>query len=456
MPQWGERSREGKSRGNKGGTMKKIVWLYSLLAAALVLSIAEQGWAEVKPGDTITKDNLAEAEELLTPVTRWMVERGMPMAVIAPKKVEWPQAYKEATEKYAGQVKLSADGRNMYNYVAGSPFPTIDPNDPLVAFKLMWDHEQRPYIIDNIGTEWISELVNSKGELERTYASSFWRRLMWSGRLYTDPKPVIPHNPPIRYTEQWGPMFLPNDLKGAGVLNFRYLSPEVPDDTYMYLPELRRVRRLSSANRSDAFWGSDVDVDSIGGFNAKVSYWTFRLLGEKTILAVVHSGKYGERSQWCAPRDGTQGFLAALPCVPWEKRKVWIVEGLPTGYSQYAYSKRILYLDQDFFGPIVTEMYDPGGELWKGGVGCVFYTKKPYAGYPARPVEGGKYHYEDEWPFTPNGLLMDLQQTHATTFDAPSSYVKPAEWVNEWYFNEAVPINTEGAYSLSYLIESAR
>jgi hypothetical protein len=50
--------------------MKKIVWLYSLLAAALVLSTAEQGWAEVKPGDTITKDNLAEAEGLLPPSVR--------------------------------------------------------------------------------------------------------------------------------------------------------------------------------------------------------------------------------------------------------------------------------------------------------------------------------------------------------------------------------------------------
>ena len=39
----------------------------------------------------------------------------------------------------------------------------------MAGFKLMWNHEQRPYIIDNIGTEWIVELVNSKGELERTY-----------------------------------------------------------------------------------------------------------------------------------------------------------------------------------------------------------------------------------------------------------------------------------------------
>jgi uncharacterized protein DUF1329 len=147
--------------------MKITVWRYNLLISLLVLVSSGVGRAEVKPGDTITKDNIAQAEGLLTPFVRWLVEQGMPISVIETKKIEWPKAYRDATEKYAAQVKLSADGRDMYNYVAGSPFPVIDPADPLAGFKLMWDHEQRPYIIDNIGTEWIVELINSKGEMER-------------------------------------------------------------------------------------------------------------------------------------------------------------------------------------------------------------------------------------------------------------------------------------------------
>src|SRR5713101_1325583 len=87
--------------------MEKSMWLYSLLAAVLTFSAEGLGRAEVKPGDTITKDNLAQAEELLTPSTRWMVERGMPLLIIETKKVEWPRAYREATEKYAAQVKIA-------------------------------------------------------------------------------------------------------------------------------------------------------------------------------------------------------------------------------------------------------------------------------------------------------------------------------------------------------------
>src|SRR5215208_4881348 len=120
--------------------------------------------ADVNPGDTITKENVAQAEALLTPSTRWMVEQGMPMTIIATKKVEWPKAYREATEKYAAQVQIAEDGRDISNYIAGCPFPHIDPNDPLAGFKVMWNHEQSPAVIDNAGTTFVSEVVNSQGK----------------------------------------------------------------------------------------------------------------------------------------------------------------------------------------------------------------------------------------------------------------------------------------------------
>jgi uncharacterized protein DUF1329 len=340
--------------------------------------------------------------------------------------------------------------------VAGAPFPAIDINDPLAAYKIMWNHEQSPAVIDNAGTTFTAEIVSSQGKSERTYEMA-WRRLMWSGRLYADPKPVIAHNPPARRSDLFGPLLLPNDLKGLALLFFHYLSREAPEDTYVYTPELRRVRRITFANRSDALGGSDFDVDSMYGFNGSIAHWTFRLLAEKEILAVVHSGKYGDPSQWCAPRDGKCGILSALPCVSWEKRRVWVVEGTPTAYPrEYAYSKRVMYMDQDFFAPLVHEIYDQHGELWKGMLPCIFYTKKPYEQYPAKPLSGGKYNYEDEQQFVPNWLLVDLQNGQATIGEAPSSTKKPTDWQNEWYYNEEVSNNTADVYSTSALTQSGR
>ncbi|MGE0824776.1 MAG: DUF1329 domain-containing protein [Candidatus Binatia bacterium] len=427
-------------------------WL--TFAAMFVVITTHPSWADVAPGKTITKDNIAQAENLLTPATRWMVERGMPMQIIETKQVKWPKAYQDATEKFAAQVKLAADGREIFNYVAGLPFPLIDGNDPLDGFRVMWNVFQPP--LDNLGLDSLTELMNSSGEVERTYEGSF-RAMKWLGRLYLDPKPVAPHNPAIHYTTLHGPFSFPQELKGMSVLYFRYLPADVPDDGYVYVPERRRVARFSEANRSDALGGTEYDIDTFYGLNAKISNWTFRVLADKEILAVMHSGKYGDPSAWCAPRDGTRGIAAALPCVSWEKRRVWVIEGTPTGYPRsYAYSKRILYVDQEAFRLVVEELYDQDGELWKGFLPCVFYTKKPYAGYPTNPLDGATYNYEDEWFFVPNTVLVNIREGSATVTSAPPSNQKPAEWQPDWYFNENVSGNTQDIYSPNYLLQGGR
>ena len=127
----------------------------TLILGVVVFGSVGLGRADVQPGETITKANIAQAEALLTPVTRWMVEQGMPMEIIATKPVKWPQAYEEATERYAAQVEIADDGREIFNYVAGAPFPVIDMNDPSAGYKIMWNHEQNPSSIDNLG--WSTE-----------------------------------------------------------------------------------------------------------------------------------------------------------------------------------------------------------------------------------------------------------------------------------------------------------
>lgn len=436
--------------------MKNLGPCFRMAAFLLVACPAGLGWSDVKPGDTVTKENLVQAEALLTPSTRWMVEQGMPMQVIETRKVEWPRAYREATEKYAAQVRIAEDGRDISNYIAGCPFPAIDINDPLAGYKVMWNHEQSPAVIDNAGTTFTSEVVDSTGKSARTYEMT-WRRLMWTGRLYADPKPVLAHNPPTRHANLLGPISVPDDLKGLALLFFHYTPRDTPDDTYLYSPKMRKVRRIGFADRSGALGGSDFDVDSMFGFNGSIAHWTFRIVAEKEVLAVVHSGKYGDPSQWCAPRDGSHGIVSALPCVAWEKRRVWVVEGTPTAYPRdYAFSKRMLYMDRDFFGPIVHEMYDQKGALWKAMVPCIFYTKKPYDGYPANPLKGAKYNYEDEQGFVPNWALVDIQQIGATIGEAPSSTKKSSEWQGEWYFNEEVSTNTPDTYSTNSLGQGGR
>jgi Protein of unknown function (DUF1329) len=103
----------------------------------------------VKPGDLITPDNASAVQDLLSPGNFLLVKQGMQLKIVPPEQIEWPPPYKAATEKYAPQVRLNSAGE-LQNYTAGLPFPTIDPNDPAAAVKVMWNFSYRPHYSDDV------------------------------------------------------------------------------------------------------------------------------------------------------------------------------------------------------------------------------------------------------------------------------------------------------------------
>ena len=424
--------------------------LWSLLLVTLPVAGAPAR-ADVQPGDVITQDNMQKADGLLCPTQEYFLKHGMTMNIVPYQRYEWPNVYKDATERNAAQVRLSPDGREILNYVAGAPFPEIDPKDPQAAYKIMWNNEHPPWWTDNLGAAWVMQMVSAQGRVERQFGSRFWRRMRWDGRLRMDPKPTLPHDPPITYTEGWGPLSMPNDLKGAGVMNIRYSPRDVPDDSYMYIPELRRVRRLSMANRSDSFWGTDIDIDSVWGFNAKIAFWTFRLLADKQMLVSAHSGKYGSDG-FCAAADTGGGVRTFAPCVNWEKRRVYVIEGTPTGYGeQYACSKRVMYIDAEFYNMNFQECYDQSGQLWKAWYMVFDLSKKPNPQSPR--------NYEEEELFTPFGGMVDMQTDHASRWDCGAQYpgnFNVWEKQYDWYFHEDMPWNNPDVFTVNDLIRNGR
>ncbi len=79
--------------------------------------------AQVKPGDLITADNASKVKDLLPPGTYLRVLHGMQMKIEPTERIDWPQPYTEATEKYSSQTRLTPDHRSLVGYVAGQPFP---------------------------------------------------------------------------------------------------------------------------------------------------------------------------------------------------------------------------------------------------------------------------------------------------------------------------------------------
>ena len=74
----------------------------------------------VKPGDMITYANSYKVKDLVSPGVYYKVTQGMTMKIVPTEHMEWPPPYRDATEKYSQQVRLSPDGRTMVNFRGGA------------------------------------------------------------------------------------------------------------------------------------------------------------------------------------------------------------------------------------------------------------------------------------------------------------------------------------------------
>ena len=416
----------------------RIEWGVGALALAAV-AVVSNVRADVVAGDRITADTVEQVRALVSPGLEWCIRRGWPITVREPRAVPWPQAYREATERYAGQVKLSADGLTVENYVAGQPFPNIDPRDPQAALKIMWNYNYGMVTTDDVDLRNFDADTGSIADhgpiaVERHFLLDHFRRLFWTGRLYVEPKPAKPNPNGYRVQQGLYPILEPFDLKGVGALSNRYTEASHQDDSWLYLPSLRRVRRLSSAQRSDALFGQDTDVDSFGGYAGQIAWMDWKLLGEREVLAVMHGEHYPV--QWDRKVDWAFDER-------WEKRKVWVVEGV-SKLPQYAFSKRVIYIDKESWTIPFSDLYDRSGELWKIWINDYSFRKR---------AEGsGAIQYADEMGFVPAIVMVDMQLEHATKASLPSPRFAGEQG---WYFNQGEKAGvTDDWFTVSSLVSA--
>lgn len=100
----------------------------------------------------------------------------------------------------------------------------------------------------------------------------------------------------------------PTDVKGTATLLVEHADGD--DDIWIYLPALRKVRRLVASNKKDSFVGTDFSYGDIIGH--RVEDWIHRITGSATIDgvetwviestprtdAIAETSGYGKRTSW--------------------------------------------------------------------------------------------------------------------------------------------------------------
>ncbi len=137
----------------------------------------------------------------------------------------------------------------------------------------------------------------------------------------------------------------PADVKGTTMLTFSHGLK--PDDQWLYLPALKRVKRINSRNKSGPFMGSEFAFEDLG--SQEVEKYKYNYIREEA----------------CGPG--------------W---KCHLIERTPA-YKYSGYTKQMVWLDTKEFRPVKVMYYDRKNSLLKTLQSSGF---KEYAGKHWRPA----------------------------------------------------------------------
>jgi hypothetical protein len=353
---------------------------------------------KIKVGMTITKNNVAgmkdELIKLTTPGIYNMVTRGMELVIADYKPWPVPKAYGAVTKKNMGQGVLTADGNVKMKsggwWEGGEPFFDLDAKDDNAAMKA-WYNQVHVYDGDDFTHDAVAMFyVSSAGQLERKVEMS-WDRIFLSGREILDPKPFYDDKVKDILFKELIYVQAPADLQGFGNLNYRYNDQNRPDDSFAYIPAMRRVRRLSSGQRFDSFIGSDPTLGDFRTHDVPLPRWNWKLVEVGPKLTTLFSFDNIEENKLAVNHHpSTMGIK--FPKANW---RLWpntfVLEATPkTKNDCPVYSKKILWVHGGSWRGSMAECYDNQGKLWKT-------IKNFYFGYG----EGKKLqllaHYENDF-----------------------------------------------------------
>ena len=119
----------------------------------------------------------------------------------------------------------------------------------------------------------------------------------------------------------------PRDIRGTALLTHSKIEP-ADDDQWLFLPAIKRVKRISSSNRTGKFVSSEFSYEDLG-------------------------------SQEVADYD--HKFIRDEPCPGAEELTCFVTESYPKN-PRSGYSKRVAWIDQDHYRLYKIDFYNRRGE----------------------------------------------------------------------------------------------
>jgi len=119
----------------------------------------------------------------------------------------------------------------------------------------------------------------------------------------------------------------PRDVKGTAFLNYTHKVGD--DDQWLYLPALKRVKRISSRNKSGSFVGSEFSYEDIS--SQEIEKYTYKWIRDEN----------------------------------YEGKQCFVVDHYPVDKKNSGYTRQLTWIDKKEYRPLKIEFYDKKYSLLK-------------------------------------------------------------------------------------------
>ncbi len=289
----------------------------------------------------------------------------------------YPKIFYDKTEQNLKTCRIDQTG-NLVGFNGGVPFP-----NPKNGAEAIWNVKKNWMGDATIGKDMTLRYVSPSGKVTKMVNTT--KVISYDTTRLGAPLPNpegVKQKMLVEYT-------YPADSVGFKILIIQYMDDNRNDDTWLYFPALRRVRRAASSDRGGGRGGESTLDEQGNGFRGLVSEWNWKLLGKKEIYVPMNCydmfkiGAKDEDECWARDINPTR--------VRYELHRMWVIEGTLKSGMEHDYSKRVEYCDEDSWYFVHGDRYDMRGNLWRV---MEFYTY---------------YDMCQVWKCTPGILYVNLE-----------------------------------------------
>ncbi|MBL0059279.1 MAG: DUF1329 domain-containing protein [Elusimicrobia bacterium] len=312
-------------------------------------------FAKDKPLFTITSKNVDQYKEQLTPGQLALFAQfpDYTMVVYPTRRTaSFPAAFYQKTRENATKTILSHGGNGVLNATDGVPFPI--PKDGAEA---VWN-----VLLRFRGPAFRMNSIEAPVLRNGTYTPS--RCSVDFEPHYNNLDKPLDRRTPNLFFEFLQTFASPPRLAGSILLVHEPVDQVKQHRTaWLYNPGQRRVRlapTLAYDNLALTAEGLRT-YDDYNMYNGSPDRYQWTLIGKKEMFVPYNSYRLNDPA--LRYKDILKAGHLNQEVPRYERHRVWVLEGTLKKGFRHLYARRVFYLDEDSWIPLLSDKYDAGGKL---------------------------------------------------------------------------------------------